>query len=136
MPDDPHARHTQPETFLTDEFLIFDVEATPVSPGTKAPPRPPGKERRPGQELPVTEPFEIFECEAIPVPPGTPAPPRPPGRERSPVFRVAVPGTDPAAVDVVGELLRRVQRVVDGLPDDPAGLEALRRATAELPKAG
>lgn len=126
--------HLNPHSLLTDPVDVFDVVAIPLPPGTKAPPRPQGKERKPGQEWPVTEPFETFECQAIPLPPGTPAPPRPPGRERSQVFRVAVPETNPAA-EVVAELLRRVQGVVDTLAADPAGLESLRQAAAALSKA-
>jgi hypothetical protein len=136
MPEDPFTRHTQAESFLTDEVNIFECEAIPLPPGTKAPPRPPGRGRVAGRELPAIDPFEVFECEAIPLPPGTPAPPRSPGLERSPVFRIAMSRTEPAAVEVVAELLKRVQGVVNGLATDPAGLDALRQATAALPKAG
>ena len=75
--------HLNPYSLLTDPVDVFDAVAIPAPPGTKAPPRPPGRERT-ASELPVTEPFEIFECQAIPVPPGTKAPPRPPGKERAP----------------------------------------------------
>jgi len=47
-----------------------------------------------------------------------------------------VPGTDPAAVEVVADLLRRVQGVIDELAADPNGLDALRRAADALPRAG
>jgi len=136
MPEDPYARYTQPETFLADEFVIFDTVAIPLPPGTPAPPRPPRRERVAGREWPVTEPFEVFECRAIPLPPGTPAPPRPAGRERGLLFRLAVPGTDPVAAAVVADLLRRVQSVIDELDADPNGLDALRRAADALPRAG
>jgi hypothetical protein len=56
--------------------------------------------------------------------------------ERSPVFRVAVPGAQTVAAEVVAELVKRVQGVVNGLATDPAGLDALRQATAALPRAG
>lgn len=48
MPDDPYAEHTQPETFFAGELHVFDEVAVPAPPGTMAPPRPPGKERKPG----------------------------------------------------------------------------------------
>ena len=101
MADDPYAKHTQPETFLSDEFYVFDAPA-------------------------------------IPLPPGTPAPPRPPGRERlrHVSFRVGIPETQPATTDAVTELLRLVQGVVDGPATDPAKLDALKRAAAELARAG
>src|SRR5438045_2411346 len=87
--------HLNPHSLLTDPVDVFDEVAVPVPPGTKAPPRPPGRERIPGRELPVTEPFEIFDCQAVPLPPGTKAPPRPPGKERT--ARPA-PAADPVAV--------------------------------------
>lgn len=77
-------QHLNPDSLLTDVVEVIDLVSRPVPPGTKAPSRPPGRERVPGSELPITEPFEIFECKAIPVPPGTKAPPRAPGRERQP----------------------------------------------------
>jgi hypothetical protein len=49
---------------------------------------------------------------------------------------VVVPGAETTAVEVVAELLKRVQGVVHGLATDPAGLDALRQATAALPRAG
>ena len=39
--------HLNPHSLLTDPVDVFDVVAIPVPPGTKAPPRPPGKERVP-----------------------------------------------------------------------------------------
>jgi hypothetical protein len=87
--------HLNPHSFLTEPVDIFDAVAVPVPPGTKAPPRPPGKERT-ASELPVTEPFEIFTEQAIPMLPGTKAPPRPPGKERR--RPVAQPPADVAAL--------------------------------------
>ena len=55
---------------------VHDVRASPAF-ASVAPPRPPGRERAVGSELPVTEPFEIFESHAKPVPPGIVAPARP-----------------------------------------------------------
>lgn len=75
--------HTNPDSYLSDRFELFECAAVPLPPGTKAPPRPAGRERT--EYAPSgTEPFEVFECQAIALPPGTKAPPRPPGKERDP----------------------------------------------------
>src|SRR5687767_3892174 len=117
--------HLNPHSILTDPVDIFDEVAVPVPPGTKAPPRPPGRERT-TSELPVTEPFEVFECQAIPVPPGTKAPPRPPGMERVRRVTVAVSVADEQLVDAVTELVQRLQRFVDAGRVSPEDLEAIR----------
>ena len=121
-----------PETWGAEPVYFFDGQAIVPPPGTKPPPRPAGLERQPSG--PGAQPgwgYLEFEGAAIVPPPGTTPPPR-----RGSVFRVAVPGTDPAAVEAVAELLRRVQDVVNGLPGDPGGVDALRRAADELPRAG
>jgi len=67
-----------PETYFVGDITIIDMVAAPVPPGTKAPPRPYGRERMPWTELPIVEPFVIFESQPIAIPPGTTAPPRKP----------------------------------------------------------
>lgn len=131
-------RPPQEPVRIGDEWVFFlEGEAIIPPPGTMPPSRPPGKERNPAPPgtMPGWECAEFTGPAEIP-PPGTMPPPRPPGKERNPVFRVAVPGTEPAAVQVVAELVKRVQGVVNGLTTDPAGLDALRQATASLPRAG
>lgn len=39
--------HLNPDSFLSDPVDVFEAVAEPLPPGTKAPPRPPGKERMP-----------------------------------------------------------------------------------------
>lgn len=82
----------------------------------------------------LTDPVYTFDCDAVPVPPGTMAPPRPPGKERPRFFTVVIPGNDTPAIEVIEELLQQIQRLTDILAADPAALEALRRAAAELAK--
>ncbi len=48
----PH--HENPETLNTAPVFIFDDEAIPAPPGTKARKRPPGRER----EMPTSEELE------------------------------------------------------------------------------
>ena len=109
--------HLNPHSLLTDPVDVFDVVAIPVPPGTKAPPRPPGRERT-VSELPVTEPFEIFECQAIPLPPGTKAPPRPPGKER-------VPAGDPAAAQIA-TLVTRIESALQTIHEALAQIKQLQ----------
>jgi len=133
MPEDIYSKAIQPETCLTDELHVFDCPSVPIPPGTKAPSRLAGQERV-ASELPVTDQFEIFTEQVTRMPPGTMAPPRP-GRRGSRLVRIALPVGEPAA-EVVADLLRRVQSLVDGLDADPTKLDALRQAAAALPKAG
>jgi hypothetical protein len=104
MSEEEIQTHLNPHSFLSPPAEIQDCVAIPLPPGTKAPPRPPGRERVPGQELPAEGPFEIFECNAIPLPPGTKAPPRPPGKERRPIPTDSVPASPP-----IDELVTRIE---------------------------
>lgn len=113
--------HLNPYTLLTDPVDVFDTVAVPVPPGTKAPPRPPGRERAPGLELPVTEPFEIFECQAIPVPPGTKAPPRPPDKER---VVLSQPAAGPASTQI-DALVTRIESALQSIQDALAQIKHL-----------
>jgi hypothetical protein len=60
MTEDELKPHLNPYSFLSDPLDVFDAVAVPVPPGTKAPPRPPGRER------------------VVPPPAVTPPPPTPP----------------------------------------------------------
>ena len=46
MSDDELKDHLNPHTFLDAPIDAFEAVAEPLPPGTKAPPRPPGKERQ------------------------------------------------------------------------------------------
>ena len=50
MSEDELRRHSNPDSYLTDPVDVFDAVAEPVPPGTKVPPRPPGKERAPATQ--------------------------------------------------------------------------------------
>jgi hypothetical protein len=112
--------HSNPHSFLDPPVDFLEAEAIPVPPGTKAPPRPPGRERVPGQELPAEGPFEVFECKAIPLPPGTKAPPRPPGKERLRPAEAA-PSSPP-----IDELVTRIESALATLQDALEQLKNLR----------
>ena len=67
-----------PHSYVIGGVTVIDAVAVPLPPGTMAPPRPPGRERVPGAELPMEEPIVIVSSESVPIPPGTIAPPRKP----------------------------------------------------------
>jgi hypothetical protein len=52
--DETLSQHVNPNSFLSDPVDIFDAVSEPIPPGTKAPPRPPGKERIPSPEVDAT----------------------------------------------------------------------------------
>ena len=112
--------HLNPYSYLIPAAEIQDSVVIPLPPGTKAPPRPPGRERVPGQELPMEGPFEIFECKAIPLPPGTKAPPRPPGKER------LRPADGAPASPPIDELITRVESALATLQEALQQLKNLR----------
>src|SRR5438093_149787 len=112
MSEEELSQHVNPDSLLSGGMEVVDLVSRPVPPGSKAPPRPAGRERVPGSELPITEPFEIIECRAIPVPPGTKAPPRPPGRERTPSPAIQ----PPVAIDaLVGRIETALTTIQDAL---------------------
>jgi hypothetical protein len=121
MSEEELRSHSNPDSFLYPPADIFDGVAIPMPPGTKAPPRPPGRERVPGQELPAEGPIEIFECNAIPVPPGTKAPPRPPGKERRPIPPVPVPSSAP-----IDALVLRIESALATIQEALAEIKDLR----------
>ncbi len=120
MPEEELKRHSNPHSFLDPPAHFLEAVAIPLPPGTKAPPRPTGRERVPGQELPAEGPIEIFECNAIPVPPGTKAPARPPGKERVRPADAA-PSSPP-----IDELVTRIESALVTLQDALEQLKNLR----------
>lgn len=92
--------YSNPDTTSVEPHFSFDGEAVLAPPGTKAPPRPPGMERKP---WPSDQQFgwecHEFDGEAVPAPPGTKAPPRPPGLERKPRHPEPASGTPEQQLD-------------------------------------
>ena len=57
-------RYSNPDTFLDAPMDAFECVSEPIPPGTKAPPRPPGKEREPADMPPADVPALVARIEA------------------------------------------------------------------------
>jgi hypothetical protein len=77
MSEDELKRHSNPDSFLTDPVDVFDAVAEPVPPGTKAPPRPPGKERERAGNRSRNEGVNVLPAVEGQVQPLAPAQPQP-----------------------------------------------------------